>query len=92
MTHTDPQVRAPVTRRRALRDAAFLAGAAVVAGLTLTASPALAKVAQKGVSYQPTPKGSSRCDACTLWQAPAACKLVAGDISPSGWCSLYAQK
>jgi len=24
--------------------------------------------------------------------APGSCKLVAGDISPNGWCRLYVKK
>jgi hypothetical protein len=42
--------------------------------------------------YQPTPKGASRCDNCSQFLAPSACKVVAGKISPSGWCQLYAAK
>ena len=58
------------------------------------AAPAAAatKLPQKAVHYQPQPKGKARCDTCLQWQAPKACKLVAGDIAPSGWCSLYAHK
>ncbi|GAA0308621.1 hypothetical protein GCM10009087_18310 [Sphingomonas oligophenolica] len=48
------------------------------------------KVAKKAVQYQDSPKGKSRCDNCRQWQAPAACKLVDGPISPAGWCMIYA--
>jgi hypothetical protein len=48
--------------------------------------------AQKVAQYQPTPKGASRCDNCSQFLAPSACKVVAGKISPSGWCQLYAAK
>ena len=81
-----------VSRRRLLRDGAFFAGGAVVAGGILIAAPASAKTSQKGVAYQATPKGAARCDKCSFWQPPASCKVVAGTISPSGWCNLYAPK
>ena len=84
--------KAHVSRRHVLRDAAFFAGGAVVAGGVFLAAPASAKVSQKGVSYQATPKGAARCDKCKFWQPPAACKVVEGAISAAGWCSLYAVK
>lgn len=48
------------------------------------------KMAPGVVGYKPKPQGAARCDGCTQWQAPNACKLVSGVISPSGWCTLYA--
>ncbi|HEY5105258.1 MAG TPA: hypothetical protein VII73_00655 [Caulobacteraceae bacterium] len=82
----------PVTRRRLFRDGVVLAGGAVIAGGVLAAGPASAKASQKGVAYQTMPKGAQRCDKCSFWQAPASCKVVAGVISPAGWCNLYAPK
>ena len=32
------------------------------------------------------------CDGCVNFQPPKACKFVQGDISPSGWCQLFAPK
>ena len=81
-----------ISRRGLLRRGAFFAGGAVVAGGILVAAPASAKVSQKGVSYQATPKGAARCDNCKFWKPPAACTLVDGVISPAGWCTLYAKK
>ncbi len=81
-----------VSRRRVLRDGAFFAGGAVVAGGIFIAAPASAKASQKGVAYQAKPKGAQRCDKCSFWQPPASCKVVDGVISPSGWCSLFAPK
>lgn len=77
------------SRRRLLTAAAGIAGA----GLALAATPALAagsKMSPASVSYRDKPQGSARCDGCNQWQAPAACKVVSGAISPSGWCSIYA--
>ncbi len=76
-------------RRTLLRIGLFGVGA----GALLAATPAMAaKMPQKAASYQPTPKGSQRCDNCNKFQAPDACKLVDGQISPSGWCVLYVAK
>ena len=44
------------------------------------------------VLYQPSPKDGHQCDGCTLFQAPAACQIVDGTISPAGWCKLWAKK
>ena len=51
-----------------------------------------AKMAQSAVKYQPTPKDGKQCDGCNLFVAPNACKSVAGDISPTGWCALWVKK
>lgn len=85
-----PQVE-PVSRRRFLSAAAIGGGALFGAGL-IGASPAAAKLPQAAAKYQATPKGKQQCDNCALWQAPSACKLVDGTISPTGWCALYQVK
>jgi hypothetical protein len=76
------------TRRTVLIAAA---GAAPLLALTATGAKA-AKLAQSAVKYQPTPKDSKRCDGCNLFVAPNACKSVAGEIAPSGWCALWVKK
>lgn len=80
------------SRRDFLHVAAVGGGTAL--GLTLVSSPAAAsnKMPQKAVNYQTTPKGKQRCDNCSLWQAPSACKLVQGPIDTAGWCILYKPK
>ena len=92
MSVTDRPHIGVVSRRTLI--AAALTGGAAIAGVATTGSSAAAqtKLAQKAAGYQPTPKGSARCDKCSLWVAPASCKMVAGTISPSGWCNLYAGK
>jgi hypothetical protein len=92
MTTTKSHNLIAFSRRSVLRRGVLFAGGAVVAGGILVAAPASAKISQKGVSYQETPKGAARCDKCSLWQSPAACKSVAGVISASGWCTLYTPK
>ena len=74
------------------RAATYGVGAAIVHGFGLNLANAQAKVPQKSVSYQTTPKGEQRCDGCSNFQPPNACKTVEGEISPQGWCSLFAKK
>ena len=90
MTKDLNRTAADLPRRTLLRIGLFGAGA----GVLLAAFPAVAstKLSQKAARYQPTPKGSARCDNCNQFQAPAACKVVDGDVSPAGWCTLYVVK
>jgi hypothetical protein len=84
-----------LSRRQLLTIAAGAAGASVtVAAAVIGAStPAqAAKVAQKVVKYQDTPKGEQRCENCTLFEAPSSCKTVDGTIAQQGWCMVYAKK
>jgi hypothetical protein len=82
------------TRRQILGGAAVAAGIAGAAsvGLSERAVAAPVKLHPGDIGYQSSPKGSARCELCANWQAPNACKLVAGVISPTGWCSLYVRK
>jgi High potential iron-sulfur protein len=70
----------------------YTVGAAIIEGLAPNFAAAQAKVAQNTVAYQDKPKGAQRCDACALFQAPHSCKVVDGDVSPQGWCSLFSAK
>ena len=58
------------------------------------AAPAeTAKVSQASVQYQSQPKGEQKCDGCLHFIAETnSCKLVEGQISPDGWCTLWAQR
>lgn len=80
------------SRRHFLKAAAVAGTAALVPTLTSTPAAAANKVPQKAVSYQPTPKGTQRCDNCAFWQTEGSCKLVDGKIDPAGWCTLYKKK
>jgi hypothetical protein len=77
------------TRRQILR-----AGLAVVGGVAAISSSARAqdKIAPAQVQYQETPKDGAKCSACVNFEAPAACKIVSGKISPDGWCIAFAPK
>ncbi|MFL5280223.1 MAG: hypothetical protein ACJ8AW_04315 [Rhodopila sp.] len=75
------------TRRQILR-----AGLAVVGGAVAVSGVAQAqdKIAPAMVQYQDTPKDGNKCSTCVNFEAPAACKIVSGKISPDGWCIAYA--
>ena len=60
---------------------------AATAGIAAAQTPR--KLAQRAVAYQPTPRGDQRCDNCTLFEAPNACRSVAGTVAPEGWCRIY---
>ncbi len=61
---------------------------------TEAAAPAeAAKVSQASVQYQDQPKGDQQCSGCMHFISESnACKLVEGQISPQGWCVLWAKK
>ena len=72
-----------ISRRVVLTGAALALGAAATATAGSQAA-AQQKVSQELAKYQATPKDKQRCDGCASFQAPNACKVVEGDISPSG--------
>jgi hypothetical protein len=76
-----------ISRRVALAGTALALGAAAA-----VQAAARQKINQADAKYQSTAKGDQRCDACLSFQPPNACKFVEGDISPSGWCELFASK
>ena len=76
------------TRRTVIR-----AGLGLVAvGVAASAAHADDKLAQDIVQYQKTPKDGAFCSKCVNWEAPNGCKIVAGTISPTGWCVAFAPK
>ncbi len=78
------------SRRQVLRQ-----GLAIAAGTVAVATAARAqdeKIAQELVQYQAQPKDGQKCNACAQWVEPNACKIVAGVISPQGYCVAYAPK
>ena len=58
------------------------------------ASPAATKKMPKAsVQYQTQPKGEQKCSNCVNFIAKSnTCKLVDGQISPTGWCTLWSKK
>jgi secreted PhoX family phosphatase len=82
-----------LSRRSLLRGAVLATGAGVLVATGMSSQArAASKVSQNVANYQPTPKGSQRCNSCSQWLQPTDCKVVNGPISPTGWCSLYAPK
>lgn len=68
------------------------APAAVAAAPTAAPAPAK-KATQANVQYQTSPKGEQKCGQCQHFIAESnTCKLVEGQISPEGWCSLWTKK
>lgn len=50
------------------------------------------KASQASVQYQTQPKDKQKCSNCLNFIAESnSCKLVDGQISPEGWCSLWAK-
>ena len=81
-----------ISRRQVLTIAAgaSVTSAAAVIG---TSTPAqAAKVSQKIVKYQDTPKGQQSCENCVQFEAPSSCKTVDGTVAAQGWCMVYAKK
>ena len=79
-----------ISRRVLLTGTTLALGTAAVAAVSQ--AMAQVKISQAVANYQNTPKGDQRCDRCINFQPPNACKFVQGDISPSGWCQLFASK
>jgi recombinational DNA repair protein RecR len=72
-----------------------MVGALAAAGsATALQQPAQAqeKIAQSVVQYQKQPKNGQMCSNCVNFEAPTACKIVAGTIDPNGWCLVYGPK
>ena len=86
----------PATRRT------ILIGAATAATLPLIAAAGAAHAAgtmpKTNVKYQETPKGPQQCSKCNYYLAGKGpggtnvCKIIAGPISPTGWCTMFAPK
>jgi hypothetical protein len=80
----------------------ILIGAATLSGLPLLAAAGSAQAAgtmpQTNAKYQLMPKGAQACSNCTYYipgasaAANGQCKIVAGVISPHGYCVLFAPK
>ena len=80
-----------ISRRVVVTGTALALGAAVAATVVPPAE-AQEKMSQADAKYQGTPKADQRCDDCMLFEPPKACKVVEGEISPSGWCQLFVKR
>lgn len=77
-------------RRHLLRAALFAVSGAAIWATDIVS--AVAKMPKKAAGYKSTPKGKQSCSSCTHFQPPSSCVLVAGKISPHGWCRFYVKK
>jgi hypothetical protein len=57
--------------------------------LSIPLAPAQQKMSQADAEYQDRPKNGLTCAACSLFRKPRSCEVVAGDISPEGWCRYF---
>jgi hypothetical protein len=84
--------KAKLSRRSILRGALLLASGTLAVGV-IQVKPAYAQKATKeATKYQDSPKDGQKCADCVYFQAPSACGVVDGKISPNGWCNLYNKK
>ncbi len=89
-----------LTRRAAMKRVLVTAAGLAVGWTALSARPAHAagSVPQGAVGYQDKPNGGERCATCSQFvpgktaQAMGSCNIVAGNISPNGWCNVWAAK
>jgi len=80
-----------VSRGLALKSIAGIPFAAL--GIAATLSPAQAADNKKQFKYQDKPgKGGQKCSGCRLFRPPAGCQVVAGKISPNGWCIAWVKR
>ena len=77
--------------RRAIlsRMSAFVASAL---SLSFAYAQGFTKSPQASAGYQNYANGTQRCGGCIHFQPPSSCKVVAGQISPNGWCRIFAAK
>ena len=85
-----------ISRRRFVDHSLLASVASALFALTSSRAAAMqlaqAQVAQAQVAYQNQPNGAQRCEVCSHFQRPNACKLVSGTISPQGWCRLFSAR
>jgi len=83
-----------MSRRAVLKSAALLAGLASIPVLARAAGT----VPKAAMQYQDHPKGDQDCSNCIQFipgktaTAMGECNVVAGPISPKGWCVAYVKK
>lgn len=84
-----------ISRRHLLGATANVGGAmgsALLLGAATSARADASQLQKQDVRYQDAPKGEQRCGSCANFQAPSACRVVAGAVNPNGWCLLFVGK
>jgi hypothetical protein len=74
---------------RGRRELTIAALGGLSAWLPVRAEEQPTKMSQIAAAYQGTPKGLFGCAVCAFFVRPCGCKVVSGDISPTGWCKLF---
>jgi hypothetical protein len=80
-------------RIKCARRALILAASAAMAGWnfpTIGAAYARQKLSKREAEYQDSPKDIRMCATCTLFEPPNSCQLVEGEVTPTGWCKVFA--
>jgi hypothetical protein len=79
-----------LSRRKFLKVSVTGAAIAGAGGISACVSATGAGKTSKALAlYQDTPNRGRQCAGCTHFQQPNGCEIVAGDISPNGWCRFY---
>jgi hypothetical protein len=88
-----------VSRRSILQRVAHAGGAATLLAVTANRAraaeaktTAAGKTAKQAAGYQNSPNGGQSCSVCIAFVPPNACRIVAGTISPQGWCKIWQRK
>ena len=90
MSHDRPEAGSFRADRRMTRRGLMTAAlGGVSAALPARAEEQPGKMSQIAAAYQSTPKGLFSCAVCTFFIRPRSCKVVGGDISPTGWCKVF---
>jgi hypothetical protein len=87
--------RTQATPRRLLLRRLVLAAVAAAAAPGAAAAEEVKegdKVTKAQAQYQDHPKGQQRCEICLQFMPPGQCRIVAGPISPKGWCQFFAAR
>lgn len=88
--HMAPRLAAVrLSRRSLLRTGCTVASGVLAAAAVTSRAGAEAKLPQNQVSYQSSPKGEKRCEACVNYEGNGSCRVVSGPISADGWCRLW---
>ena len=86
------------SRRRIMRAGALLAGAGLIGHRAQAQAPAYGTTPPQAVGYRDQPNAGHDCSGCRFFipaadaAQPGHCHIVAGSISPHGWCSVWTPK
>jgi len=78
--------------RMSRRKVIGMATAGIALAVAFPMQAEAAKATQSQANYQDSPKGGQHCELCRYFQKPNSCQLVAGTISPNGWCKFFNAK